>query len=332
MHGHIISIGVDSATSTYSCIWCKCSKEERSDFEKTWSLTDASKGARSIEENVSMAKSGMKRGKTRFNISHEPLFAEIPLTNVVIDNLHLFLRTSDVLIDLLIVELKRQDAIDKATKLHKFDKSKYKHLSRYEEFVSKLNIPGFQFYVGQASKALKCRSLTGPEKHRLMLNIKIKDLLPSVSDDITKQIQDLWNKLLTLNMILSKDSLTTEDISRFEVNARHWCKAFIECYHVENVTPYIHAMMNHVPEFLKIHGSIVPFTQQGLEKYNDISTKMYFRSTNHKGTDALLQIIQKQNRLDYLKDIGISTVKCFSITCSLCHQDGHNCRTCSLAS
>ena len=32
--------------------------------------------------------------------------------HVVIDNLHLFLRTSDVLIDLLIVELRRQDAIE----------------------------------------------------------------------------------------------------------------------------------------------------------------------------------------------------------------------------
>ena len=34
----------------------------------------------------------------------------------MIDNLQLFLRTSDVLIDLLIVELRRQDAIEKVKK------------------------------------------------------------------------------------------------------------------------------------------------------------------------------------------------------------------------
>ena len=87
-------------------------------------------------------------------------------------------------------------------------------------------------------------------------------------------------------------------------------------------------MMNHVPEFLKIHGSILPFTQQGLEKYNDITTKMYFRSTNHQGTQALAQIMEKQNRLEYLRDAGTTTVKCFNITCSVCHQVGHNARTC----
>ncbi len=42
--------------------------------------------------------------------------------------------------------------------------------------------------------------------------------------------------------------------------------------------------------------------QQGLEKYNDITTKMYFRSTNHIGDHAFEQIMQKQNRLEYLRD------------------------------
>ena len=254
----------------------------------------------------------------------------VPLTNVVIDNLHLFLRTSDVLIDLLITELKRQDAIDKATKINKFDKTKCKHLSAYEDFVSGLKIPGFQFYVGQTSRALKCRSLTGHEKLRVMSNIVIKDLLPSLADETSQKIQGLWDNLLDLNLTLSqkKPHLTTEDTEMFQVKAKTWCQAFIECYHITNVTPYIHAMMNHVPEFLWLHGSILPFTQQGLEKYNDITTKMYFRSTNHKGTDALQQIMEKQNRLEYLQNCGISTIKCFNVTCSVCHEEGHNARTC----
>ena len=232
--------------------------------------------------------------------------------------------------NLLITELKRQDAIDKVTKFKSFDKSKCKHLSVYQDFITSLKIPDFQFYVGTTSKALKCRSLTGPEKLRVMSNIKIKDLLPKLPDDVTKGIQDLWDNLFELNSVLSKtkENLTPEDTTSFEKKARSWCQDFIEYYHVTNITPYINAMMNHVPEFLKIHGSILPFTQQGLEKYNDITTKMYFRSTNHKGTQALQQIMQKQNRLEYLRDIGTTTVKCFDITCSVCHQVGHNARTC----
>ena len=64
----------------------------------------------------------------------------IPLSQVVIDNLHLFLRVADVLIDLLIVELKRHDAIEKVKKLQSFNPEKYKHLDKYQKFVSGLGI------------------------------------------------------------------------------------------------------------------------------------------------------------------------------------------------
>ena len=45
-----------------------------------------------------------------------PLFPTIPLYRVVIDNLHLFLRVSDVLIDLLIKELKHEERIETVEK------------------------------------------------------------------------------------------------------------------------------------------------------------------------------------------------------------------------
>lgn len=46
--------------------------------------------------------------KQKFDVSHPPQFPTIPLTNVVIDNLHLFLRVANVLINLL-RWLRRQD-------------------------------------------------------------------------------------------------------------------------------------------------------------------------------------------------------------------------------
>ena len=70
------------------------------------------------------------------------------------------------------------------------------------------------------------------------------------------------------------------------------------------MTPYIHAMANHVHEFMTMYKSILPFTQQGLEKYNDIMTKEFFRATCHRNEDALIQIIQKQNRLEHIRDNG----------------------------
>ena len=55
--------------------------------------------------------------RQKFDVSHPPQ-SPTPLTNVVINNLHLFLRVADVL---LIVELRRQDAIDKVIKFSSFD-------------------------------------------------------------------------------------------------------------------------------------------------------------------------------------------------------------------
>ena len=68
--------------------------------------------------------------------------------------------------------------------------------------------------------------------------------------------------------------------------------------------PIYNALVAHVPEFLRIHRTIAPFTQQGLEKLNDQMTRFYFGSSNHRGTDALTQVLQKKNRLEHLHDEG----------------------------
>ena len=134
-----------------------------------------------------------------------------------------------------------------------------------------------------------------------------------------------------VNKTFSKrpDDITSDDISKFATDAKDWVKKFLGIYHENNVTPYIHAMANHVHEFMSIHGSILPFTQQGLEKYNDIITKEFFRATCHRHQDALVQIIQKQNRLEHLRDSGASTSKNFEMKCSNCKEEGHNILTCS---
>lgn len=94
------------------------------------------------------------------------------------------------------------------------------------------------------------------------------------------------------------------------------------------MTPYIHTMLCHVGEFLRIHGGLLPFTQQGLEKYNDVMTKDYFRGSNHQGEQALLQIMQKHNRMEHLKDLEVKTPKHHEVTCSNCSVEGHNKLSC----
>ena len=198
-----------------------------------------------------------------------------------------------------------------------------------EDFVYRLGIPDFRFYIGQNSRLLKIRTLTGPEKLRVLSSIDIQSLLPSLPSSESSRIQTLWTELLHINKLLSRpaDKLSTSDIANFEIQARDWVRKFTDVYHSKNVTPYIHAMANHVSEFMTLHKSVISFTQQGLEKYNDCMTKQYFRSTNHKGLDALRQIMEKRNRLDYL-GTHVKRRKCFETTCSNCQQTGHKRLTC----
>ncbi|KAJ8050274.1 hypothetical protein HOLleu_03411 [Holothuria leucospilota] len=109
-----------------------------------------------------------------------------------------------------------------------------------------------------------------------------------------------------------------------------WFDVFLTVYQKHHITPYIHVFVCHVPELLHEYGSICQFTQQGLEKFNDVTTKSYFRSTNHRKGSALMQIMHKQNRLETLE--GEHTLsqmlKSQGMTCSVCTNRGHSSRTC----
>ena len=56
----------------------------------------------------------------------------VPMERVVIDNLHLFLRVADNLINLLILDLHHLDGIEKCNKL---DRSKATNIREYEAFL-----------------------------------------------------------------------------------------------------------------------------------------------------------------------------------------------------
>ena len=76
------------------------------------------------------------------------------------------------------------------------------------------------------------------------------------------------------------ENITEKDISDFESQSGEWVQKFIQFYQTKANMPYIQAISNHVGEFMRIHGSILPFTQQGLEKFNDVVTKQYIRAAS----------------------------------------------------
>jgi len=76
---------------------------------------------------------------------------------------------------------------------------------------------------------------------------------------------------------------------------KDWMKNFISLYEHTDFTPYIHAICSHLHEFVEIHGDINMFNQEGMEKHNHNTTKIFHRSTNKKDDDCL-QIPKKEKQ------------------------------------
>lgn len=156
-------------------------------------------------------------------------------------------------------------------------------------FITKLP---FQWYVNPETKQLKWRDLTGPEKLRLFSTIHI----PQLSQSST--CSDSSGNLEFAFCTLSGTKAPKKEVTVVEVE---WVQKFLTVYQVKNITPYVHALANHVSEFPWLNGSLVPYNQQGLEKLNDFTMKDYQRSSNHRDVEALKQILEK-NHIEYLED------------------------------
>ena len=234
----------------------------------------------------------------------------------MIDSLHLFLRIGDVLINLLIRDLRFLDGVEKATSVITPDST---NMKSYEEFLNKSCKIRFRWFIDKESK---WRDLTGPEKVRLFERIDIPTLFPAHPK--RHELKELWSEFFHLINKLKKPDCDPEEL---EERAKAWVRLFISVYQTKDVTPYIHAFAMHVPEFIRLHGNITMFTQQGLEKLNDLSTKYFQRGSNHREDEALRQLLERMNRLETLEDAGHCREK-RPQKCSLCSCVGHNKRSC----
>ena len=89
----------------------------------------------------------------------------------------------------------------------------------------------------------------------------------------------------------------------------------------------LHAFAFHVPEFIEVYCSVCKFSQQGLEKLNDITTLNFLRGTNHHDVAAFKQVMEKRNRIEELKDKGFKrSIK--QQKCGVCGKLDHKRRTC----
>lgn len=293
------SLGLQSANSKYPCIWCKCCKDEFYDIEKEWSITNVNKGCRTYEEHIRTINQNSK--ELKFGYFREPIFKDIiPISRYIIDMLHLYLRISDNLLNSLIKDCCEADNFDMSA-ISKFDITQYVHLDTLQNTLrSKCNIRLMFQWVPETRK-LNWRDLVGPEKNRLFENLRLEEVIPERKDLVL--LQKIWDNFYSIIKLVRNNELNSDDLKQ---RTRDWLTDYLKIYPKTSVTPYMHAFVSHLHEFVFLYQDINAFNCQGLEKLNDISTNQYFKGTN-KRSSALRQMMDKRNRMEYLASITFNT-------------------------
>ena len=89
------------------------------------------------------------------------------------DVLHLFLRVTDVLFNLLVMDIRRQGGIKRC-----LEELATSSMSKLETFLNDTCHIPFEFLMCKETKSLKWRDLMGPEKHVLLDKINLPVLIP----------------------------------------------------------------------------------------------------------------------------------------------------------
>ena len=217
--------GVYSATATYSCMWCKCPSTERHNMDKQWSISDQTRGARTIEDIISCHKKS--RGE-RYGCKFAPIFKAISIDHVIPDMLHLFLRITDVFFNLLIVDIRRHDALESISSSQSNSPSPT-YLHQLEFFINTTCKIPFKFsYGGDKKNELQYRDLMGPEKHIVFKKSPLQELFPNLPN--IKDIQQLWDDFYKAYSILQQEHVSIEKTREFEMDAQKWIKSFTAIY------------------------------------------------------------------------------------------------------
>ena len=119
---------------------------------------------------------------------------------------------------------------------------------------------------------MEYRDLTGPEKHKLYKAIDLNTLLQPTTIKIPEK-NEIWKTFYEIFTFICRDNVIAPQLGPLKDNLHKWLTLFAKTYQSKNITPYIHAFVHHVPEFLEKYGNLNFFNQQGLEKLNDTSIK-----------------------------------------------------------
>ena len=107
-----------------------------------------------------------------------------------------------------------------------------------------------------------------------------------LSSQTVNTIQKLWQDFGALYSIVASRELSDEDMTAYFERAKGWVNLFTSLrderigYKRANVTPYMHAMVYHIPTFFEKYRAVKLFTGQGVEKNNGMARSIVLHKSD----------------------------------------------------
>src|SRR5581483_2404927 len=239
-----------------------------------------------------------------------PLFNMISLKNHVPDKLHIMLRITDRLWELVLQEIKNEGLFNDITR------------NIIVREMENLKIR-FEFWKIHGSDNWSYTSLMEDDKLCVLQNFNLTKLF---DPERAVLIRSLWDGFAELYNLLGERNT---DPQYFRLKAKAWYELFLKktvidsktntileqgLYRSSDVTPYIHVLVSHVWEFMLIHKrwGLNAFSCSAVEKKNHDHVCYFFKKTLKNGVkfqnkiSAIREIMEHENRLFFYTQNNIS--------------------------
>lgn len=247
----------------------------------------------------------------------KPLFSMIDFDHVIIDTLHLLLRGGGTLLDLAIGEIVERASWKEDCKGSKLIQLKPQS-NKEDQEMKKEKIPvvvqqmkkiGVQFEFTQGKKGgISFKSLQGDQ---LKKTLKEFDLTQLFATERAGLIRQLWDGFLHLLEMIKRGNCHPQEISS---KAKEWWELFCKkptggryeigrdggLYSEQDATPYLHVLVEHSSDLVKMVGGLQPFSCDGLEKKGHLVQETFWRKTLKGGgkrkKEPIQSILELENR------------------------------------
>lgn len=207
------------------------------------------------------------------------MFPAINQENYIPDELHLFLRIVDVLMECFFNDLIKKKEFERDIKLG------------IEQTMRNIKVH-FEFFKSRSTGGKwNWTSLMGPDKKKVLEHFPVSQFIPGIRG---QEIEKLWREFFRLYKILRTPFLLDQEIDTFEIDAKNWIRTFYRAtegnpnsvsqspglYRKEDVTPYMHVFAQHIHQFMRQlkakNLSLRFFSTSSIEKKNHNQVNYYF--------------------------------------------------------